>query len=218
MRNLQVPELDLDQVFDEADEFDHDPDHDEIMIGAFDDLDSLLSGRFEQGYGAIGAYDIVGQQEAQAAAQSAREMEMAQLSARMQKLREIDPNAVAVTQRQLTTRRRLLLGFTPAIDVQPGDAFELRAEIQEVFRTERVIIPSEITPFVIINDAKVGTVSQFANSAPVPAAMFSEVSTFVNVDWRTANVGNDVVILCVNIGTDPIDVYAGAIGTTALGM
>lgn len=204
------------------------PNHGEAVIG-MDEVEALLSGRWDDAYGAIGAWDIIGQQNgvevpdpAGAALTqtqtNARAQQIAALSAKLNELRQIDPNAVAVAQRQLTTRRRQTLGFTPAIDVQPGDPFELRAEIQEVFRLERLIIPSEIAPFVVITDAKVGTISQFANNAPIPASMFSEVSTFTNVDWRTANLGNDIVLVCLNIGAQAIDVYAGAVGTTAIGM
>lgn len=190
-------------------------------------LEGLLSGMFDDAHGAIGqswnpaigAYDIIGQENggngAAMAPQAAQKLQ--EIAEKLHELRQIDPNAVAVAQRKLTTRRRQPIGFTPAIDVQAGDPFELRAEIQEVFRTERLIIPSEVAPFIIVNDAKVGTASQFANSAPIPAAAFSEVSTFTNVDWRTANLGNDIVLTCTNIGPDPIDVYACAIGTTALG-
>lgn len=204
----------------------HDPFFEEAIIGAgSDDIEALLSGRFDDAYGSIGgigAWDIIGADadniHAPAPGTSDVRGQIAALSAKLAELRAIDPNAVAVAQRQLTTRRRQPLGFTPAIAVAAGATFELRAEIQEVFRLERLMIPSELAPFIIINDAKVGTVSQFANSAPVPGSMFSEVSTFSNVDWRTANLGNDIVLNCTNIGTVEIDVYAGAIGTTAIGM
>lgn len=199
--------------------YDYDLDQ-EAVIGAGEDIEALLSGRWDDAYGAIGAWDIIGQQglDTPSPATSNLQGQIAALSNKLAELRAIDPNAIAVAQRQLTTRRRQTIGFTPAIDVQPGDAFELRAEIQEVFRLERLMIPSELAPFIIINDAKVGTVSQFANSAPIPASMFSEVSTFSNVDWRTANLGNDIVLACTNIGAQAIDVYAGAVGTTAIGM
>lgn len=199
-----------------------------VVIGAGgDEIEALLSGRWDDAYGSIGnigAWDIIGQNGAgpqvmtPSPGTSDVSGQIAALSSKLAELRAIDPNAVAVAQRQLTTRRRQTIGFTPAIDVQAGDPFELRAEIQEVFRLERLMIPSEVAPFIIINDAKVGTVSQFANSAPIPASMFSEVSTFSNVDWRTANLGNDIVLMCTNIGAQAIDVYAGAVGTTAIGM
>lgn len=199
----------------------YDPLLEQVVIGAGEDIEALLSGRFDDAYGAIGAWDIIGQNggvDTPSPGGTGIQAQIAQLSDKLAQLRAIDPNAIAVAQRQLTTRRRQTIGFTPAIDVQPGDPFELRAEIQEVFRLERLMIPSEIAPFIIINDAKVGTVSQFANSAPIPASMFSEVSTFSNVDWRTANLGNDIVLMCTNIGPAAIDVYAGAVGTTAIGM
>lgn len=199
----------------------YDPLQEAAVIGAGGDIEALLSGRYDDAYGAIGAWDIIGADDVATPSPGGAAGLSAQveaLSSKLAQLRAIDPNAVAVAQRQLTTRRRQTIGFTPAIDVQPGDTFELRAEIQEVFRLERLMIPSEIAPFIIINDAKVGTVSQFANSAPIPASMFSEVSTFSNVDWRTANLGNDIVLFCTNIGPQALDVYAGAVGTTAIGM
>lgn len=123
--------------------------------------------------------------------------------------------AGAVVQNQLKNRRRYPLGFVPT-EVDSGDAATIPAAPQNLFRPERLVIPSDICFDFGVQDIKVGNQSQFAQSVEVPAAVFSEVSIDTNVTFDTAEVGNQISILVRNKGTtDDLEFTAAAIGTIA---
>jgi len=124
-------------------------------------------------------------------------------------------NAGAVIKNDLKNRRRYPLGFVPT-EVDSGDAATIPAAPQNLFRPERLVIPSDIAFDFGIQDIKVGNQSQFAQSVEVPGAVFSEVSIDTNVTFDTAEVGNQISILVRNKGTeDDLEFTAAAIGTIA---
>ena len=124
-------------------------------------------------------------------------------------------NAGAVIKNDLKNRRRYPLGFVPT-EVDSGDAATIPAAPQNLFRPERLVIPSDICFDFGVQDIKVGNQSQFAQSVEVPAAVFSEVSIDTNVTFDTAEVGNQISILVRNKGTtDNLEFTAAAIGTIA---
>jgi hypothetical protein len=124
-------------------------------------------------------------------------------------------NAGAVVKNDLKNRRRYPLGFVPT-EVDSGDAATIPAAPQNLFRPERLVIPSDICFDFGVQDIKVGNQSQFAQSVEVPAAVFSEVSIDTNVTFDTAEVGNQISILVRNKGTtDDLEFTAAAIGTIA---
>lgn len=124
-------------------------------------------------------------------------------------------NAGAVVRKDLQNRRRYPLGFVPT-EVDSGDAATIPAAPQNLFRPERLVIPSDIAFDFGVQDIKVGNQSQFAQSVEVPAAVFSEVSIDTNVTFDTAEVGNQISILVRNKGTeDDLEFTAAAIGTIA---
>lgn len=124
-------------------------------------------------------------------------------------------NAGAVVRKDLSNRRRYPLGFVPT-EVDSGDAATIPAAPQNLFRPERLVIPSDIAFDFGVQDIKVGNQSQFAQSVEVPAAVFSEVSIDTNVTFDTAEVGNQISILVRNKGTeDDLEFTAAAIGTIA---
>jgi hypothetical protein len=124
-------------------------------------------------------------------------------------------NAGAVIKNDLKNKRRYPLGFVPT-EVDSGDAATIPAAPQNLFRPERLVIPSDICFDFGVQDIKVGNQSQFAQSVEVPAAVFSEVSIDTNVTFDTAEVGNQISILVRNKGTtDNLEFTAAAIGTIA---
>lgn len=124
-------------------------------------------------------------------------------------------NAGAVIKQDLKNRRRYPLGFVPT-EVDSGDAATIPAAPQNLFRPERLVIPSDIAFDFGVQDIKVGNQSQFAQSVEVPGAVFSEVSIDTNVTFDTAEVGNQISILVRNKGvTDDLEFTAAAIGTIA---
>lgn len=131
----------------------------------------------------------------------------------MNRARQIDPNAVAVMQRRLTTRRKFPLGF-PAIDLPAGGSALLETNPQFVFRPERLVVPSDIAFDVRLQDVKVGTQSQFVSTDAVPAAVFSEVAINTGISFRTAEIGNGVSFTAINTTGAVVRFSAAIIGTS----
>lgn len=131
----------------------------------------------------------------------------------MHRARQIDPNAVAVMQRRLTTRRKFPLGF-PAIDLPAGGSALLETNPQFVFRPERLVVPSDIAFDVRLQDVKVGTQSQFVSTDAVPAAVFSEVAINTGISFRTAEIGNGVSFTAINTTLAVVRFSAAIIGTS----
>lgn len=135
-------------------------------------------------------------------------------SQQMARARNIDPNAAAVIQRALNTRRRFPLGL-PTLPIAAGATQELRTQPQFLFRPERLIIPSDIAFDLRITDVRVGTQSQFASTDPIPAAVFTEVSVNTAISFKTAEVGNLLSFTAFNASGAPVNFTAAVIGTSA---
>lgn len=112
--------------------------------------------------------------------------------------------------------RRLILGVPPTV-VAFGAEATITSAPQQLFRTERVIIPSNIAFSFSILDVKVGNRSQFVAAGEVPAAAFTEVAIDAYVHWDTANVGNLITILISNTDTVGSKTFRGVLfGTAAI--
>lgn len=128
---------------------------------------------------------------------------------KLQEYRKIDPNAVAVKQRQLSIRRRFPLGFQPTT-VLAGVSASIPAAPQDMFR---LVIPSDIAFDFGVQDVKVGNTSQLVSGGEVPAALFTEVSIDTHVHFKTAEIGNQISVSVRNKTTGDIEFSAGIIGT-----
>jgi hypothetical protein len=126
--------------------------------------------------------------------------------------RKIDPNAVAVRQRDLNKRRRFPLGFQPTT-VAAGATSNIPAAPQDMFRPERLVIPSDTAFDFGVQDVKVGNTSQLVSGGEVPAALFTEVSIDTHVHFKTAEIGNQISVSVRNKTTGEIEFSAGIIGT-----
>jgi len=136
-------------------------------------------------------------------------------SARKQILEAVaERNAGAVIQRELDRRRRYPLGVVPT-DINPGVQQQIPASPQNLFRPERLVIPSDIAFDSGVVDVKVGNVSQFVQSAEVPGALFSEVAINTGVNFDTAEIGNQISAVIRNKGAAAIEFSAGFVGTIA---
>ena len=96
-------------------------------------------------------------------------------ASKLSEFRKIDPGAVAIRQRDLTKRRRFPLGFQPTT-VLAGSTSNIPAAPQDMFRPERLVIPSDIAFDFGVQDVKVGNTSQLVSGGEVPAAIFTEVA------------------------------------------
>jgi len=126
----------------------------------------------------------------------------------------VSRNAGAVVDRGLHRRRRYPLGFL--VTSVPGGAIaSIPSAPQNLFRAERVVIPSDIAFDFGVQDIKVGNQSQLVQSVEVPAAVFSEVAIDTNIGFDTAEVGNQLSLSVRNKTADAIVFSAAAIGTVA---
>jgi len=123
-------------------------------------------------------------------------------------------NAGAVIKTALDRRRRYPLGFVPTIVPALTSALVPSAP-QNLFRPERLVIPSDIAFDIGVVDIKVGNQSQLVQSVEVPGALFSEVAIDTNVTFDTAEVGNQVSVQARNKSGADIEFTAGLIGTIA---
>jgi len=138
-----------------------------------------------------------------------------QRQAARQALRKIAMrNAGAVVENALSRRRRYPLGFVPTT-IAAGTSALIPSAPQNLFRPERLVIPSDIAFDLGIVDIKVGNQSQLVQSVEVPAALFSEVAIDTNVTFDTAEVGNQVSVQARNKSGAPLEFTAGLIGTIA---
>ena len=171
----------------------------DFISGDDDDmLDSLVSGN--------GSSDIIGAYKAAALNGSER----AQSALRQLAMR----NGGAVINRPLDRKRRYPLGFVPT-DIIAANSQSIPAAPQNMFRPERLVIPSDISFDVGVKDIKVGNQSQLAQSVEVPGALFSEVAIDTQVTFDTAEVGNQISVDIRNKTAASLPFTAGLIGTVA---
>lgn len=139
-------------------------------------------------------------------------------SRKARKIRElrrlIAKNAGAVVNRGLDRRRRYPLGFVPT-SIAAGASTAIPSAPQNLFRPERLVIPSDIAFDLGIRDVKVGNQSQLVQSVEVPAALFSEVAINTGVTFDTAEVGNQVSVDSRNKSAAAVEFSAGLVGTIA---
>lgn len=119
-----------------------------------------------------------------------------------------------VMQKKPSTDRRYPLGFVPTT-VSAGSTASIPGAPQNMFRAERLVVPSDIAFDFGITDIKVGNTSQFVQNVEVPAALFSEVAINTAVQFDTAEVGNQISVAVRNKSAGNIEFTAGAVGTIA---
>jgi hypothetical protein len=122
--------------------------------------------------------------------------------------------AGVVVKKGLRNKRRMPLGFVPT-SIAAGASALIPSAPQNLFRPERLVIPSDIAFDFGVRDIKVGNVSQLVQSVEVPAAIFSEVAINTGVTFDTAEVGNQVSVDARNKTAGAIEFVAALVGTIA---
>ncbi len=178
----------------------------EDIIGAGDD-DALLEALAVSG---MGNSEIVGRAAHGHPAAKAHKKAKVKMALRQIAMR----NAGAVVQRGLDRRRRYPLGFVPTT-VAAATSASIPSAPQNLFRPERLVIPSDIAFDTGVRDIKVGNQSQLVQSVEVPAALFSEVAINTGVTFDTAEVGNQVSVDVRNKSGSGFEFSAGLVGTIA---
>jgi hypothetical protein len=94
--------------------------------------------------------------------------------------------------------RLLVMGIASAAAIGPGATDTIEIRPQRIFKAKLLSVPSEIAPFFVIQDVKVGQDSVLAGSGDIPCTCFSEAAVNAEVDWHTANIGNTIAFLVRN--------------------
>lgn len=125
-------------------------------------------------------------------------------------------HAIAVRQQALSKRRRFPLGFVPTAVAGGGATTAvIPAAPQNLFRAERVTIPSDIAFDFGVIDIKVGNSSQLVSGGEVPGAIFTEVAIDNEVTFDTAEVGNQITITVRNTNAGALTFRGALMGTIA---
>lgn len=181
----------------------------DLLLGGTMDEEAMLLSGLEDIIGGMGNTEIVGA-AAHPAVQAAQKQQKVNAALRQVALR----NAGAVVQRGLDRRRRYPLGFVPTT-VAAATSASIPSAPQNLFRPERLVIPSDIAFDTGVRDIKVGNQSQLVQSVEVPAALFSEVAINTGVTFDTAEVGNQVSVDVRNKSGASFEFSAGLVGTIA---
>lgn len=164
-------------------------------------LNSLVSGHLDQLISGDGTSEIIGS----SAPKAAKKRALKQLAMR---------SAGAVIKRGLDRRRRYPLGVVPTT-ITSGSNATIPTTPQNLFRPERLVIPSDIAFDIGVTDVKVGNQSQFVETSEVPGSLFSEVAINTGVTFDTAEIGNQISVALRNKSLADVEFTAGFVGTIA---
>lgn len=120
------------------------------------------------------------------------------------KLQRIQP----VSQTQVCSFPQGPNGATSFAASQTGT---LSARPQRVFQTERLAIPSTVSPYFVIRDLVIGRDSMLVNSEAVSAEIFSQTGVGVGLRGFIARPGIDININLSNIDTVNVRAFYGSI-------
>jgi hypothetical protein len=180
-----------------------DDDDDEDIAGDDEILEALVSG--------AGDSEIIGRKALKA--RTSAKVKKALAKKKLLK-RFAAKNGAAVVQRGLERKRRYPLGFVPT-NVLAGVTQNIPAAPQNLFRPERLVIPSDIAFDFGVPDIKIGNQSQLVQDVELPGAIFSEVSIDTGVHFDTAEVGNQISCRARNKSAVAIEFSAAVLGTIA---
>lgn len=172
-------------------------------------------------YGAIGYSEIVG--ALQEIVGTTDEETLAEVLSGLQEyvgaaaqpglVRAVRDRAGVLVQNQQLTNKRLLFSGAGSTAIATLATTNVTLRPQDLWRIQRISVPSNIAFDLVFNDVKVGQKSQFVDSGELPCASFSEVAVGNPILLDTANVGNTVILETTNIAGATRTFRAGVFGT-----
>jgi len=173
-----------------------------VELGGDGDLEALLSGADDLAF--VGA--AAAPSSALAAKVRASQNKKAMLRALAMK-----GGAAAVVSRHATKSRKYTQGFGPTV-IAGGATVNIIVQPQVTFKGKRLVIPSDFAGVILINDLKIGNISQLPSSNPLPGRMFTEFAVGVEQDFDTAQISQQVSLSVTNTGGAPVTFTAGLLG------
>lgn len=141
-------------------------------------LSQIISGEEIVGYELVGDEELIGNEEIVGAVRRS--------------------GGTRVVRTQPNQRRRLITGVPPLVlaSATQGDS---QTQPQDLFRVERVTVPSNIAFDFVFIDIKIGQKSQLVASGQLPCGAFTEVAVDNYVQFDTASVGNLITLSVLNV-------------------
>lgn len=173
----------------------------EDILGAShydNDLAILAGGQSLLGYN-------FGADDAAAAVQDAHRNQMARALAIQ------SGGASALVTRQPSKSRRYTQGFGP-VSIPGGQTVLVTVQPQTIFKGKRLVIPSDFAGVILINDLKIGNVSQFTSSNPVPGRGFTEFAVGTEQDFDTAQISQQISLNVTNTSNTAVTFTAMIVG------
>jgi len=130
---------------------------------------------------------------------------------------QIPPRNLLVDRPGPTGADRVILPMSSGVNILPNTSAQITSRPQNyAFRPERVII-SNASDWVI-NDIKVGNMSQFSQSGDVPGEMFAATTIDGFVKFTTCQTAMDFVIVTTFVGASEAgsSFVCGVLGTAAV--
>lgn len=96
--------------------------------------------------------------------------------------------------------------------VAGNSSANINVQPQVIFRPERLVVPSNLAPFFLITDIKVGKNSQLVSTGALPAVMFTENAFGVRLKMDTAQISMFVTISVTNQNGQAQQFQGGLVG------
>lgn len=117
-------------------------------------------------------------------------------------------NSTGIIETPPTRSRRWPLGFPNSTITASGGTLTASAQPQILFRGERLVIPSDFSGDLYLNNVTVGQASQFAATNPVPCRAYSENGWGVDMYLDTADVSMLISLSLVNASAHNVSFFA----------
>lgn len=124
------------------------------------------------------------------------------------------PPAPQAVQVPAGRAREQTLGL-PRTSVASNATEEVTTRPEITFRPSRLLVGSNIAAQFLINDIKVGNVSQLPNNDPIPALGYIETAVGTAMALDTCNIGQSISLEVTNVSACTLD-FVGAFWGTAL--
>lgn len=134
-----------------------------------------------------------------------------ELAAEIQK-RQLQQSVLLREQAPIRARE-YPLGFDSVNNIGAGATVPVTQQPQILFRSERLVVPSDIAGQFLITELLCGKDNMFAASGPVHARTFDERAVGVRLSLATSQVSQQIVMRVQNIGGAPARFFATMIGT-----
>lgn len=125
-------------------------------------------------------------------------------------------NATLVAERSPGEANLQPLGFE-SLNVGAGATVQVTTQPQTLFKPMRLCVPTTIAPDFVLEDVKVGNVSQFPSANPIPCEAFVPGMFGGGLALRTVNPALNLQLTVRNIDTAAHDFRAAFFGISILG-